>query len=262
MGKHNKNFNKNKVATENKTEEKKEVNAVEEFWLEKILPHQVETLPYEKLTAQEQSIIDKLKNNIPINDDELTIIKKTTAEYSEALKKYNAEEIVESREDFEDIVVTEHELIDLVFDSKKDKYLTMNIPFESGSKKIKFTIKPLDDSRAVKMTEQHIDIYKDLSPEELRVQQKGVRGDKLSKAEQDVIEHINKKLTNIQIDDRVKQINEFLAWQIEPPTSEDLSFKIKFWENFPFNSKMSLFLKVQDILGLSEEFDDKLFPDE
>lgn len=245
-----------------KTVTNKDDNVVENFWLKKILPKKVKTLPYDKLTRKEQEIIDKVNKTIPLTDEELRIIKKTTAEYGEALEKYDAEEIIKSHEEFSNIVTTEHELIDLVFDSKKNKELKMNVPFSTGVKRITFTVKPIDDSRAVKLTEQHMDIYRDLNPEEMKIQQKSLKGEKLSKAEQDVIEHINQKLTKIKMDERLKDINEFLAWQLDPPTTDDMDFKIKFWENFPFNSKMSLFMKVQDMLGLTEEFDDTLFPTE
>lgn len=237
-------------------------NMVENFWIRKVLPHRVKSLPYDKLSQAEQVIIDKINNDEEISDSELTIIKKTTAEYGIALEKYDAEKIIKSHEDFEQIVIDETELLSLVEDCGKEQELIMNVPFKTGIKTIKWIIKPLDDSRAVKLTEQHMDIYKDLTDEEMKVQQKGLRGEKLSKAEQDVIEHINQKLMEVQLDERINDINEFLAWQIEPPTFDDMDRKIEFWENFPFNSKMSLFLKVRDLLGLSEEFNDKLFPSE
>lgn len=92
-----------------KTVTNKDDNVVENFWLKKILPKKVKTLPYDKLTRKEQEIIDKVNKTIPLTDEELRIIKKTTAEYGEALEKYDAEEIIKSHEEFSNIVTTEHE---------------------------------------------------------------------------------------------------------------------------------------------------------
>lgn len=235
---------------------------VEEFWVENVLPHKVETLPYEKLTQKEQNIINKIRNNKTLTDDELTTIKQTTADYGEALEKYDAEKTIEAYEEFQDNITTEQELLELVDQQNKPQELLMNCHFNEGVKKVKFTIYPIDDSRAVQMTQLHANIYQDLTPEENKTLIKQQKGEKLTKAEEDVIEHINNRVMESSMEDRMKQINFLLANQVTPPSNGTVNDKIKFWEKFPFNDKMSLYLKIEDKLGLTEHFDDELFPDE
>ena len=64
------------------------------------------------------------------------------------------------------------------------------------------------------------------------------------------------------MEDRMHQINFLLANQVSPPSQGTVDDRVKFWEKFPFNDKMSLYLKIEDKLGLTEHFDDELFPDE
>ena len=235
---------------------------VEQFWVKNVLPHKVETLPYEKLSVEEQKIISKIRNNETLTNDELKTIKQTTADYSEALEKYDAEETIKAYQEFNDAITTEQELLNLVEEQNKPQKLKMNCHFKQGVKLVEFTIYPIDDSRAVQMTQLHADIYQDLSPKENQILLKQQKGEKLSKFEEDVIEHINKKVMESSMEDRMHQINFLLANQVTPPSNGTVDDRIKFWEKFPFNDKMSLYLKIEDMLGLTEHFDDELFPNE
>ena len=239
---------------------------VEDFWVENILPNKVQTLPYNKLSKQEQNIIDKVNNNTPLTSEEITIIKQTTATYGEALEKYDAVETIEAYENFTESIINEQELLDLVEQQSKPQELIMNCHFNQNGKVIrkpvKFTIHPIDDSRAVQITQLHSDIYQSLTDQENSILIKQQKGEKLSKAEQDVIDHINEKVMEDSMEDRMRQINILLANQVTPPTKGTIEEKAKFWEKFHFNDKMSLFLRVEDMLGLTESFDSELFLDE
>ena len=52
-----------------------------------------------------------------------------------------------------------------------------------------------------------------------------------------------------------------LANQLRLPNSnQDVEARKKFWEKFPFNAKVSIFMKVENKLGLTEYSNTKLFP--
>ena len=68
--------------------------AIEQFWVKNQLPKEVESLPYDVLTDEERYIVDKVRNDKELTQEEIDIIKRTRKEYEEPLKKYDANEII------------------------------------------------------------------------------------------------------------------------------------------------------------------------
>ena len=233
---------------------------VEQFWVKHQLPKEVETLPYDILTSEEKRIVDKVRNNEELTQDEIDIIKKTRKEYEEPLKKYDANEIIKSNEMLEDMIGTEQELLDFVYNQEKPT-IKVKLPIHGVEKQFVFHINQLDDSRAVKMLEQHIDIFKDLSHEEKTIYQKDVNGENLNDKERAVLEHINEKINENRTLSQLEEVTNFLAYQLEEPTSLDFEQKLNFWKNFPFMVRMGLYNRVMQKLGLTEEFNEKIFQD-
>lgn len=235
--------------------------AIEEFWIKNRLPKEVETLPYDLLTPSEQAIIDKVKNGDDLTDEEITIIKKLRIDYDEPLKKYNAEEIVKSNEILNETLGTEQELLDFVY-NKEPPIIKIQLPINGVYKQFNFTVKPLDDSNAVKMMEPHIDIFKDLSDEERKIYNKNQENQDLNPKEEKVLQHIQDKISKNQSRSQMENITELLASQVEEPKSLSFEEKKSFWNNFNFIARVQIYSKVLDKLGLTEEFNDKLFLDE
>lgn len=235
---------------------------IEQAYIERQLPQQVQALPYDVLSVDEQHIIDKINSGKikELSDEELGIIKKVIGEYHEIAKKYNAEEIIENNKALEQSIATEQELLDMVY-STSDIVLKMKLPFGKEEKVVEFHIKPLDDSRAVKMLEQHIDIFKDLSDEEMKIYEKNGAGQKLDPKEERVLEHINKKITENQTRSQIEEVTNFLAYQIEEPKSLSLEEKKEFWKKFQFMPRMLLYSRVMNELGLSNQANEDLFLD-
>ena len=61
---------------------------------------------------------------------------------------------------------------------------------------------------------------------------------------------------------QMENITKLLATQLEEPTSLDFEEKKKFWSNFPFLMRVQLYSKVMEKLGLTQSFNDDLFPTE
>lgn len=234
--------------------------AIEDFYVKKRLPKEVETLPYEILEDEDQKIIDKIRAEEDLTDEELSHIKQTRLEYNDALKKYDANEIIKSNEILEDTIATEQELLDMVYKHEKE-VIKMYMPVNGVNKMFKFTIKPLTDSRAIQSIDQHIDIFRGLSHEEREVYQKDVEGQKLNPKEEAVLNHINKKIKENRSKSETDEISNFLAYQIEEPHKLSIEEKIDFWNNFNYLYRMALYGKVAEKLGLTQEFNDKLFQD-
>ena len=234
---------------------------IEQFWVKHTLPREVETLPYEILTREEQNIIDKVRNGEELTQDEIDRIKQTRKEYEEPLKKYDANNIIESNQLLEKTIATEQDLLDFVY-GDNDMSIKMNLPLKSGTKLFTFNVKPLNDSRAVQFLEQHIDIFKDISDEERKIFEKNNQGETLNPTEEKVLQHINEKISKNQSRSQVENITTLLSSQIEEPTSLSLDEKIDFWNNFPFLIRVQLYSKVMEKLGLTQQFNDDLFPTE
>ena len=235
--------------------------AIEEFWIKNRLPKEVETLPYELLTKDEQHIIDKVRNGEDLTKEEITQIKQLRMEYEEPLKKYDAPEIIKSNEILNETLGTEQELLEFVY-NKEPPIIKVQLPINGVYKQFNFTVKPLDDSHAVKFLEPHVDIFKDLSDEERKIYNKNQNNQELNLKEEKVLQHIQNKINENQSRSQIENITELLATQVEEPKSLSFEEKIGFWSNFNFVARVQIYSKVLQKLGLTEEFNDKLFLDE
>jgi hypothetical protein len=157
-------------------------------------------------------------------------------------------------------IATEQELLDYIYNQERPT-ITMNLNINGVVKQFTFTVKPLEDSRAVKMLEQHIDIFQDLSNEERTIYMKYENGEHMNDKERRVLEHIQNKINENRTVSQLEEITTFLAWQLEEPKSLDLEQKKEFWKNFNFMQRMALYAKVLDKLGLNQEFNEELFQD-
>lgn len=240
-----------------------ERSEIEKFYIEKRLPKEVETLPYDILPDEDKRIIDKIRDGkaSELSDDEVSRIKQTRLEYEDTLKKYDANQIIESNKQMEDLIATEQDLLDFVY-YDNDPVIKMNLPLKSGVKLMTFHVKPLEDSRAVEFLEQHMDIFKDVSDEERKIYDKANNGGQLNSKEQQVLEHINKKITENQSKSTMENITTLLASQLEEPSSLSYDEKIDFWSRFNFILRVQLYSKVMEKLGLTQEFNTELFPTE
>ena len=175
------------------------------------------------------------------------------------MKKYDANNIIESNKMLEKSIATEQDLLDFVY-GEYDMTIKMNLPFKDGTKLFTFTVKPLDDSRAVDFLEQHIDIFRDLSDEERKIYDKNTNGETLNPVEEKVLKHINEQISENQSKSQMENITKILSYQLEEPKSLSFEEKKQFWNNFPFLMRVQLYSKVMEKLGLTQSFNDELFP--
>ena len=246
---------------ENKQNNQDSSKAIEEFWIKNRLPKEVESLPYELLSSQEQDIIDKIQVGEDLTEEEISIIKTLRMEYDEPLRKFNAQEIIKSNEILNETLGTEQELLEFVY-NKEPPIIKIQLPIDGVYKQFNFTVKPLDDSNAVKLLEPHVDIFKDLSDEERKIYRKNQDNQELNSKEEKVLQHIQDKINQNQSRSQMENITELLASQVEEPKSLSFEEKKIFWSNFNFVARVQIYSKVLDKLGLTEEFNDKLFLDE
>lgn len=221
-----------------------------------------EYVPEEDLTKNQQKLLQKCIDKEDFTDKQFADLKLLLNKYRLILQKINPEQTIASVDKTIDLIKTEQDFIDLM-ELDINKYLRVNIPYKGKILPFEFEILPLIDSRAVDALESHIDIFRDFEFDEAIQFSEAVNKpvDDLTIEERHIIEKVNTLIEKKMSTQRIETVNKFLANQLIIKGSDaDLETRMKFWTKFHFNAKFSIFVKVQDILGLNEVNTEKLFP--
>lgn len=229
-----------------------------EFFKDKI-----KTINPEYLDEDEKKIIEKIKNNQEITDDEFRKIFIYISDYDKAENEIKPDEIIEARKTETEIIQTEKELVDFL----NNDYIEFKFcPHNMRGQRIQLTIRaePISDSTIIKTIETHENIFKDYSPEEMEVVNKNARGEKLTRAEIQILNKITNELNDEDNSyaERFNSIKEFICetCYIIYPDGSRTDLTVNLINKFRFNDIVSLYIKLQDVLGLTEDNQEKLFP--
>ena len=238
----------------------KKAAKMEKHLLKTQFPIECKELPYDHLDDDEKLVVDKCIQHEDLSDDEFSLLKKTLQKYRKAIRKHKPRETIESVEKTVQIIQTEQELLDIL-DSPEMKTLLVHLPINGKIYGFDFEILPLDNSRAVKGIGMQLELFKDFSKEEAQLYTKSQAGEELSQEEQLIVDEMSKEIAKRANEQQEEIIVTLLANQLRLPNSnQDVEARKKFWEKFPFNAKVSIFMKVEDKLGLTEYSNKKLFP--
>lgn len=235
---------------------------MEKQLLKTTFPLECESLPLEKLNEEEQNVVNKCMNHEDLNDEEFKLLKATLQRYRPALQKYKPDETLGNVEKSIKLIKTEQEFLDLM-DDEYEKYLTVLLPTRKGKLQFEFEVLPLTDSRVVEALELQVSLFKDYSIEETSIYATATtkNDEDLTKEEREVLEKMNKDLTEKISQQRIASVDNFLANQLKIKDSDaDIEVRRKFWRKFHFYAKFSVFINVQNRLGLNEINNAELFP--
>lgn len=224
-------------------------------------PKELEKIPVEYLTDEELELKEKvLKTPEEITDEELKKVKELTGRWRKAIQKYDIDEIEEAHEKTVKIIRKSNELID-VLDNATRK-LTVRLPFFGEIYEMTFNVKPITDSRAIQALTLELDLFKDYSQRDKQIYVKAQNGQKLSPEEAKIVEHLNDKLQARAEENQDELIKKFLAHQLlfEDDDEDNYEERLKFWEKFPLNQRVAVFMEVEKLLGLTEDDNFELFP--
>ena len=158
------------------------------------------------------------------------------------------------------LMQTEKDFINMMTPNEEMRLL-VHVNTVYGKKGFDFIVHPINDSRVIETLEMQIDLFRDYSIEEQLAYSKGATGQDLTPDERRIYNRMNQEIMEKQGHERIQSINKFLASQLTLENSNaDYEDRYKFWEVFPFNSKVGVFMKVQDMLGLTETKNSELFP--
>ncbi len=221
---------------------------------------EAEQIPIDRLPVDEQLILLKCINHEEPTNEEFTKLKEILVRYREHLQKYKPQETLENAEQVIQIIKTEQELLDILDDPSRHRLL-VHLPIDGKIYEMDFEVKQLDDSRAIQSLQVHLDLFKDYTDEEAQLYAKAQGGAKLTREEQHIVDKINQELNDKANQQQDEIILTFLAHQLRlPNSSQDYEKRKEFWKKFPFNAKYSVWMQIQDRLGLTEQANEKLFP--
>lgn len=221
---------------------------------------EAEQIPIERLPTDEQLVILKCIQGEEPTEEEFTKLKEILVRYREHIQHYKPQETLENAEQVVQIIKTEQELLDIL-DNPKRRRLLVHLPVDGQIYEMDFEIKPLEDSKAIRSLQVHLDLFKDYSDEEAMLYAKAQQGQRLTREEQHIVDKITEDLNEKANEQQDEIILTFLANQLRlPNSSDDYEKRKEFWRKFPFNAKFSVWSQIQDRLGLTEEDNRKLFP--
>lgn len=239
---------------------KTELKALEKDLYYTTFRKEAEQIPLERLPTDEQLVLLKCIQGEEPTNEEFAKLKQVLVRYREHIQKYKPTETIENAEQVVRIIKTEQELLDIL-DNPQRRKLLVHLPIDGQIYEMDFEIRPLDDSKAIRSLQVHLDLFKDYTPEEAQLYSKAQSGTTLTKEEQHIVDRITEELNEKANEQQDEIILTFLANQLRLPDSTDNYEKRKeFWRKFPFNAKFSVWSQVQDRLGLTEETNEKLFP--
>lgn len=221
-----------------------------------------EFVPEEDLTKTQIKLLDKCISKEDFTEKQFTDLKLLLNKYRALLKKLNPEETVKAVDDAVELIKSEQDFIDMM-ESDENKYIVVNLPYKDRLMEFEFEILPLVDSRVIESLELHIDIFKDFDIEDATNYTNAMNKPKeeMSEEEKHIIERMNKLIEEKISTKRVEAVNSFLAHQLRIRDSDSsIETRLKFWNKFHFNAKFSVFIVVQNRLGLNEINNEKLFP--
>ena len=220
-----------------------------------------EFVPTEDLTKQQQKLLQKCINREDFTDKQLADLKLILNKYRRILQKIKPDKTLDDVDKAVQMMNSEKDFLDLMSPDEELRLL-VHVKTIKGVKGFDFIVEPITDSRVIESLELQIDLFRDYTLEEQVIYSKATtHSDDLTEDERKIYEKMNKEIIDKQSHDRINAINRFLASQLtlEGSTST-YDEKVRFWEVFPFNSKIGVFVRVQDMLGLSETKNSELFP--
>lgn len=238
----------------------KKARKAEKQLLKTTFPYECEQLPISELKPSEQEIVNKCIHFEELTDEEFTTLKRILDKYRESIYKYKPKETVENAKKVIQIINTEQELLNIL-DAPERRKIILRLPINNQIYEMEFEILPVVDSSVVQSISVHLALFEDYNDKEKELYSKAQKGQVLSPEEAKIVEQINKEI-NEKAQQKQKDIMVvFLANQLRlPNSSTDINKRLEFWNKFPLNATVSVFMQLEEKLGLTEYKMEELFP--
>ena len=220
---------------------------------------------YDVDSAEERELLIKCIQEDEFTEEEIDKLEKVLGRYREALEKYEPLEAIENLEHNTQLVQDEKSILSLMREAREEQTLTMRYPISDNETiNIKLLVKNEIDAEALDDLQQNLELFADLTQEELETYQKYTHDEQMTREERAIAQHIEDKLR----EKSAKNITQmrtvaikFLAKQTrlydDPDSSEDGMYAI--YSEMKLGYLLALFEKVQGMTGVSNIETDNLF---
>lgn len=222
-----------------------------------------QNIPLKKLSKREKRLVrDCLDGKKDFTEDELEVLAGVVKRYGEIVEESEITELLENQQKVIDTINTEKELLDLLEKEQGHQELTVDLPFNTGKKRVTFEVLPINDSRALTTLESHASLFDDFTVEEKNFFNKAQNNpEKLTEDELDVYNHLLERLNNNALNNSEEMIIELLSHQLKiKGQALNVEMNRRIWDMMKFNVKMAVFIRVEDMLGLKDFDTSELFP--
>jgi hypothetical protein len=213
----------------------------------------------ERKELKDEYLPSGYKKSLRVEDLDLGAAAERVKKYKENVVVPREEEKVEKTlEDFDSVVKTQKELLDL-FNPEK-----LKISVIYNRVRIDFKLKPVSPDDDLGELQLDLNVYNDLSELEKNVVKKSETegNDTLTSTERRLYDNTQEKLANKVAGRVLEQVHNVLATYVSPVEGEFMETKeerLNFWKNVPFKLKTFLAAETMERLGFSPNLDAKLF---
>lgn len=219
-------------------------------------------VPLSKLSKKAERLVEAcLNDKTDFTDEEMAILASVVQKYGKAVQDSKVSDVLENQEKVISTINSEHELLDLLEKESSDQFLTVDLPLKDGKHRVTFKVLPITDSRAITTLETHANLFNDFSVEEKNIFNQGQNNlEDLSEAEIEVYNHLLERLNSNALANSEEMIIGLLSHQLQIGDTLDVETNKKIWNKMPFNIKMGVFMRVEEMLGLKDFDTRELFP--
>ena len=227
-------------------------NEIDKKLYKTIWRREAETIDLSLFDSEDQILIIKCKEQLPITVDELESLRKIFSSYTKMDKKFNIKTAEKNVEQIKEIISTEQALLDLA-DNNQPVPLIKKYKQNGKIVEIKLLVKPVLDSRSNLDVVSHTKMFNKLNDQEKQVLEKQNTMGDLNERELKILTRINEKLEGMitQTDNFIFIVENTLSRQVDfqdgslPDKYED---RMEFWSKVDPNIKVDLYNSVNAII--------------
>ena len=227
-------------------------NEIDKKLYKTIWRREAETIDLSLFDSEDQILIIKCKEQLPITVDELESLRKIFSSYTKMDKKFNIKTAEKNVEQIKEIISTEQALLDLA-DNNQPVPLIKKYKQNGKIVEIKLLVKPVLDSRSNLDVVSHTKMFNKLNDQEKQVLEKQNTLGDLNERELKILTRINEKLEGMitQTDNFIFIVENTLSRQVDfqdgslPDKYED---RMEFWSKVNSNIKVDIYNSVNAII--------------
>ena len=227
-------------------------NEIDKKLYKTIWRREAETIDLSLFDSEDQILIIKCKEQLPITVDELESLRKICSSDTKMYKKFNIKTAEKNVEQIKEIISTEQALLDLA-DNNQPVPLIKKYKQNGKIVEIKLLVKPVLDSRSNLDVVSHTKMFNKLNDQEKQVLEKQNTMCDLNERELKILTRINEKLEGMitQTDNFIFIVENTLSRQVDftdgslPDKYED---RMEFWSKVDPNIKVDIYNSVNAII--------------